>query len=73
MSDFRRFYRIGVEHSLHLEQLERSVSKTMRTSLRSEKKIATIRHRLAKILVALAERIEPARMPHIAKVNGGAC
>lgn len=59
MSDFRRFYGHGLEHRLHLEELERSVSTSKAMPVYSEKKITAIRRLTARVLKALAERIDP--------------
>jgi hypothetical protein len=57
MSDFRRFYGYGLEHVLHLEEIERSASKSVTLSVKPEKKFTAIRRRLAGALIMLAERI----------------
>ena len=70
MSDFRRFYSHGLEHVLHLEQLERSALESKSMSIRSEKEITAIRRFAALALKTLAERIEPSGVPHDSKVTG---
>lgn len=63
MSDFRRFYSYGLEHRLHLEQLERSALQSKAVSVGSEKKITGIRRVMALALKTLAARIDPSGVP----------
>ncbi|MEM7043279.1 MAG: hypothetical protein AAF543_10765 [Pseudomonadota bacterium] len=59
MADFRRFYNPGLEHTLHLEELQRSASRLKIRQTESRQKSQAMRRWLALTLTALAERIDP--------------
>lgn len=67
MADFRRFYNPGLEHVLHLEDLQRSASRSKIKPLGPRQDTATIRRWLAASLKALAERIDPIGGAHDSK------
>lgn len=69
MADFRRFYGYGLEHALHLEELERSASRHKNLSAGSRRKTDPARRWLAQTLTALAERIDPAHVSHDSKAT----
>ncbi len=64
MADFRRFYNHGLEHSLQLEELERSTSRLKNSSTKPRPAAGAARRWLARTLTAWAKRIDPARVPH---------
>ena len=70
MSDFRRFYSYGLEHAVHLEELERLATGSRNLHIKSPKKKGAIRHRVALTLMTLAERFDRAGMAHDNKVRG---
>lgn len=63
MAESRRFYNYGLEHTLHLEELERSISRRKNISAVSQKKAGTVRRLLARTLMKLVRRIDPAAVP----------
>ncbi len=67
MAEFRRFYNYGLEHTIHLEDLERSVLRHKNFSAGSEQRIGVVRRWLARTLMKLAQRIDPADTPHDTK------
>ena len=69
MPDYRRFYGPGLEHALHLEELERSVSKSGIKPVVSRPNTTTVRRRLALTLATLAARIDPIGVPHSDKTT----
>jgi hypothetical protein len=60
MADFHRFYNHGLEHTVHLEELERSASGFYYRPVGSRQKSAAVRRWLARALTTFAERIDPA-------------
>lgn len=64
MAGYRRFYNYGVEHALHLEEIERSASRHKNFSVRSQQGIGVVRRMLARTLMKLAQWIDPAAVPH---------
>ena len=70
MADYRRFYSPGLEHRLHLEDLERSALQSKVKPVGSGQKIQAMRRWLALVLANLAERIDPHVGAHDAKPKG---
>ncbi len=64
MADFRRFYNHGLEHTLHLEELDRSALEIKNAPVGSRQKLSVVRRWLALTLTTLAERIDPTDVPH---------
>lgn len=64
MADFRRFYNHGLEHAVHLEELERSASRFKNPPISSRPKVTAVRRWLARTLTTFAERIDPASASH---------
>ena len=67
MADFRRFYSPGLEHVLHLEDLQCLASRSKIKPVRSRWNTTTMRRWLAASLTALAERIDPIGGSHDGK------
>lgn len=63
MSGFRRFYSPGLEHILYLEELQRQASRSGTAAMPPLVDTTAMRRKLALVLVALAERIDPVSMP----------
>lgn len=73
MSDFRRFYKHGLEHRMHLEQLEQAALRDQSLSVGSEKKMTAVRRLIASMLKDLAERIDPSGLPQRGNIADTAC
>lgn len=69
MADFRRFYSPGLEHCMHLEELERSASSSKKSLIRTRRTIIVLRQWLARILTTLARRIDPVGGSHSGKAK----
>ena len=67
MPGFRRFYSPGLEHILHLEELQRRMSRSRISPLASPRGTTAMRRQLALALMALAKRIDPISMPQDGK------
>ncbi len=72
MSDFRRFYKHGSEHFVHLDELDRTASISRTSSARSWSSFITTRHSLAQYLMVWANRIEPTNLQYTDKARNTA-
>ena len=72
MSGFRRFYRHGSEHFVHLEELERAADMSWTSSARSWGSVFATRQVLAQLLMTLARWIEPTNLQYADKAKRAA-